>query len=57
MIVSGGTFMIAFGWLGLVDGSYYDDERLLLSMVGYGMVAYAISAILFAVRAFIKTPR
>ena len=57
LVVSCGTFLIAFGWLSLIGASYYDDELLHLNMIGYGLVAYAVSATLFAVRAFVKTPR
>lgn len=57
IVVSAGTFIIAIAWLGLMDMNYYDDEQLMLKMIGYGVVAYGISAILFGFRAFIRTPR
>lgn len=56
-VVSAGTFIIAIAWLSLMDMNYYDDEQLMLKMIGYGVVAYGISAILFGFRAFIRTPR
>ena len=57
LVVSLGTFLIAFGWLGTLDISYYDDPYDSLRMIGYGVIMLAISAILFSVREFAKTPQ
>lgn len=57
LVVSLGTFLIAFGWLGTLDVSYYDDPLDSLRMIGYGVIMLAISAILFSVREFAKSPQ
>ena len=57
LLVSFGTFLIAFGWLGTIDYSYYDDPMSSMRMIGYGVIVLAVSAILFSVRDFVKPPR
>jgi len=54
LLVSLGTFIVAFGWLGVLDASYYNDPQGSLRMIGYGVIVYGVAAILFSVRAFEK---
>ena len=53
LMVSVGTFLIAFGWLGLVNNGDGDD---FLRFVGYGTAAYAIAALIVSVSRFVKSP-
>ncbi len=57
LMVSIGTFMVAFGYLGMIDSlfSYSDDPQDSLNMIGYGIVAYAVAAIFVAVNRFVKS--
>ena len=59
LLVSFGTFFVAFGWLGVFDAysSYYDDPIGSFRLIGYGIVVYAIAAIAFSIREFIKPLR
>ena len=54
LMVSIGTFLIAFGWLGMVGNGGGDD---FLRFVGYGMIAYAVAALIVSISRFVKSPR
>ena len=56
LMVSLGTFLIAFGYLGLVDSSYWDSTQNSYNMIGYGIVVYAIAAVFVAINRFVKNP-
>jgi len=57
LMVSLGTFMVAFGYLGLIDSaySYYGDSSDSLHMIGFGIIAYAVAAIFVAMNRFTKS--
>lgn len=57
LLVSVGTFLVAFGYLGVIDSafSYYEDPLDNFRMIGYGIVAYAIAAIFVAMNRFVKS--
>ncbi len=57
LMVSIGTFMVAFGYLGMIDSifSYSDDPQDSLNLIGYGIIAYAVAAIFVAVNRFVKS--
>lgn len=58
IMVSIGTFMIAFGYLGLVNSSFsfYDDPQNSLNLVGYGLIVYAIAAVFVGINRFVRNP-
>jgi len=53
-MVSLGTFMIAGGYLGVVNYSGYGSPSGSLSWIGYGIIVYAVAAIFVAITRFIK---
>ena len=57
LMVSIGTFMVAFGYLGMIDSmfSYSEDPQDSLNLIGYGIIAYAVAAIFVAVNRFVKS--
>jgi hypothetical protein len=50
LLVSLGTFIVAFGFLDLID-TYSQDS---LRMIGYGIVVFAIAAVFVALSRFAK---
>jgi hypothetical protein len=58
LMTSIGTFMVAFGYLGVIDSSfsYSGSPQDSFNMIGYGIIAYAVAAIFVAVNRFVKTP-
>jgi len=57
LLVSFGTFLIAFGWLGVTDNSDYDYPLDSFRLIGYGIATYAIAAIAFSIREFVRPIR
>lgn len=51
LIVAFGTFIIAVGYLGVI-GTDHDSTIVSLRLIGYGILTYAVAALLFSVRAF-----
>jgi len=53
LMVSIGTFLVASGYLGVIDGGFETD---MLKRIGYGIVMYAIAAIFVALNRYFKNP-
>ena len=57
LMVSLGTFFIAFGYLSLMNASFYDNLQDSYNLIGYGIVVYAIAAVFVAISRFAKNPQ
>jgi hypothetical protein len=59
LMTSVGTFMVAIGYLGVIDSSFGSGSSIQdhFDMIGYGIIMYAIAAIFVALNRFVKTPR
>ncbi len=57
LMVSIGTFLVASGYLGVIDSTndYYASPINSFKMIGYGIVVYAIAAIFVALNRFVKS--
>ena len=57
LMVSIGTFLVAFGYLGIIDSTndYYGTPIDSFKMIGYGIVVYAMAAIFVALNRFVKS--
>lgn len=59
LMVSVGMFLVAIGYLGVIDSAFADyssDPLAEFRMIGYGMIVIAIGAIFFAVSRFSRYP-
>ena len=56
-MVSIGTFLVAFGYLGVIDSvfSYSGSPQDSFDLIGYGLIAYAVAAIFVAVSRLVKS--
>jgi hypothetical protein len=55
LLVSLGTFVVAFGFLKLIDFSSSSSTESSLRIIGYGIVVYAIAAVFVALSRFTKS--